>query len=223
VQLQVGLTLNGDPATNQMWNAMLTPTSNTTNFTPVQDNGGILDQLFPICLGSLDLRNDGLLGYFLIGQGGYTTFYTVHPSPEISASDTFIQPILNGTTFQGNLNVSVNTPVTVTLIIDPRGCAHAYSSILPVDSVQLDATLAQNFLRTLQVSFQTGPILADPGTLRTPQPAEKQGVWNWLQNINNTWEQDNIVNADDAARFPTQPPILREGWLQLSGLGTDNE
>lgn len=222
VQLQVGLTLNGDPTTNQMWNAMLTPTSNTNNFTPVQDTGGILDQLFPIRLGSLDLRNDGLLGYFLTGSGGYATFYTVHTSPEVSTSDTFIQPILNGTTFQGDLNVSANAPVTVTLILDPRGCAHAYSGILPVDSVQLDATLVQNFLRTLQVSFQTGPILADPGTLRTPQPAEKQGVWSWLQNINSTWEQDNIVNADDAARFPTQPPILREGWLQLSDLENDN-
>jgi hypothetical protein len=85
-----------------------------------------------------------------------------------------------------------------------------------VTSVALDAFYVQNFLKTLLVNFQTGPILADPGVLRTPEPLENQGSWSWLQQINAGWEQDTIVDVDDTARFPSGPPTLREGWLQLS-------
>ena len=218
VQLQLNLTLNGDPITNQMWNYMLTPDPSDTYYIPMHDSGGVLDLVFPVRLGSLDLRNDGLVGYFL---SDYTKFYAVHTEFELKPSDTFIQPILETSgispVYQGDVTVTPNSAsgVTLTLILDPQGSVHAYTGILPVNSVTVDANAVQDFLKSLLVNFQTGPILADPGTLRTPQPAVNQGTWSWLQADSDTWEQDGIVDADDAALFPTQAPSLREGWLQL--------
>ncbi len=218
VALQLNFTLNGDPLTNQQWNAMLDPTSTLDDYTLVQDSGGVLEASFPVRLGSLDLRDDGLVGYFL---PNYKTFYAIHTEFELNPSDTFIQPILETSgvspVYQGDVAVTPNsaTGVVLTLILDPQGSVHAYTGILPVNTVALDANTVADFLRNVSVNFQAGPILADADTLRTPQPASNQGTWNWLQAIGDTWEQDGIVDADDAARFPTQAPTLREGWLQL--------
>ncbi len=218
VSMQLNLTLNGDPITNQLWNSMLTQDSTVENPTIVQDSGGVLKMSFPVRLGSLDLRDDGLIGYFL---SDYAKFYAVHTEFKLNPADTFIQPILETSganpAYQGDVAVTPNAAsgVRLTLILDPQGCVHAYTGILPVNSVALDANTVQEFLKNLLVNFQTGPTLADPGTLRTPQPAGIQGVWSWTQAMGGTWEQDSIVDTDDTARFPTQAPSLREGWLQL--------
>ncbi|MBP7259716.1 MAG: hypothetical protein KBB37_00395 [Bacteroidia bacterium] len=225
VNMQVGLELNGEPATNQLFNEMLTPGSTASNFTPVQDTGDAETTSFPLTLGSLQLRNDGLMGYFFsAGSDAYNNFYSVHDAPTLSAGDTFVQPILNTQTgtYNGNLNVLADgSTVSVTLLMDPLGAVHGYSGILPVASAALPGYLVQDFLKNLLVNFETGPILADGGNLRTPEPATKQGTWNWLQNVKGTYIQNTIVNANDVARFPLQPPAIREGWLQLTNI--DNE
>lgn len=221
VQLELALTLNGPPVTNQLWNTMLTPDSTQDAYQVVADTGGVASVPFPVRLGSLDLRNDGLMGYFQTsGPSPYNTFYAVHPVPPVANGAPFVQPILpGGATFQGDLALRANGPAeVVTLLLDPRGVVHGYSGILPVQTVAVPGHLTEEFLRKLLVNFQTGPILADPGPIRTFQPAEKHGTWSWLQQVGQTWEQDAIVEATDEARFPTQPPLLREGWLQLSGL-----
>ena len=224
VQVEATLTLNGPAATNQFWRSMVTPDSTLEHYQPIHDTGGVEDVPFPVRLGSLDLRNDGLLGYFRTeGSGSYSTFYTVHPVPKVGNGANFIKPILRpvgpGPIFQGDVYLQPDGPGTIlTMLLDPRGVVHGYTGILPVQTVALPAHLVEEFLRTLLVTFQTGPILADPGPIRTPQPAEKQGTWSWLQHVGPTWEQTDIVDTTDAARFPPQPPTLREGWLQLSGL-----
>ena len=76
----------------------------------------------------------------------------------------------------------------------------------------------EDFIRGLKVTFRTGPVIADPGTLRLPQPAEEQGVWNFIQLVQSGWQVDPIVDADDRARLPDDQLQLREGWLELSEL-----
>jgi hypothetical protein len=50
-----------------------------------------------------------------------------------------------------------------------------------------------------------------------PQPAEDHGVWKLLQQTAPAiWEEDVIVDADDAAGLPVLQ--LREGWHELSDL-----
>jgi hypothetical protein len=225
VQVELQLGLRGEPIYNQMWDDMATADkSNQPNLTWTKKIGEVENVPFPVRLGSLELRNDGLIGYFL-PTGDYATFYSVHTSPEISKGDTYIKPIMNNSQYQGDITLQYQGPgVTATLLMDPRGCFHAYTAILPVKSVDLPANLIENFIRDMNVTFQTGPIIADPGTLRIPRPAEQHGVWNWIQAVPSpqNWEEDTIVNADDKARMPDAQLQLREGWLHLSGLkGSD--
>lgn len=230
--MDISLELNGNTLTNQLWDDMLTPGSTVNQFEAVHNTGAVENIPFPVRLGSLQLRNDGLMGYFLNSTAEnyiFPNFYCVHDQPGFSESDTFIKPAVittgNNKTYQGNLYVSVNayekaaSTVRVTLIIDPLGVVHGYTGLLPVQSAALPTYEVQQFLKKIQVNFQTGPILADSGTMRTPKPAEKQGTWNWLQQVRTQWMQSPIVDADDAARFPLEPPVICEGWLQLKGVG----
>jgi hypothetical protein len=221
------LDLLGDPIYNQLWNNMATSDqSNPPNLTWTKQIGEVENISFPVRLGSLDLRNDGLLGYFLMkGTNSYSTFYTVHTSPEVPGSDTYIKPIVNNGKYQGDITLqNQGESITVAMVMDPRGVLHAYTGILPVTRAELPAHLIESFIRTMKVTFQTGPIIADPGTLRTPKPAEQHGVWYWIQAVPSptNWEQDTIVDADDNARMPDAQLVLREGWLQLSDVKNAN-
>jgi len=128
--------------------------------------------------------------------------------------------------YNGNVSIKPNgDAATVTMLLDPRGVVHAYTGVLPVVSAALPGQLIEEFIRGLQVTFRTGPVVADPSTMRIPQPAEDHGVWSWVQAIAPPsegqaakWIEETIVSADDQARIADVQLQLREGWLKLSGL-----
>jgi hypothetical protein len=214
VQASVRLSLLGDAAHSQLWNDMATPTK---PYSWRRDPGAIANVAFPVRLGSLDLRGDGLIGYLL---DDYAKLYTVHRPDEITAGDRYIRQIVRPDgDYQGDIFLKAQgDSIHLTMIVDPRGSVHAYTGILPVLEAALPAHLVEAFMRQLQVTFQTGPIVADPGTLRIPRPAEQQGNWRWVQRAPAAvgWQEGPIVDGTDRARFPSAPPELREGWLQLS-------
>jgi len=219
VAAQLALRADGNPATDRTWDKMVAPPYNPP-LKPFHDTGVLTKVPFPVRLGSLQLRDDGLIGYYL-PQKNYQTLYTVHYPEEISTGDIYLRQIVKDKVFQGDiyLKPQVDT-ITVAMIIDPRGSVHAYTGILPVTATALPGGLVEDFIQNLRITFRTGPIIADPGTLRLPQPADDQGVWNFLQRVAPPvdWEVDPIVDADDRARLPTDQLQLREGWLELSGL-----
>jgi hypothetical protein len=220
VQAGLQLSLLGDPLASRLWNDMVTP---TPPYTEVKNIGDVETVAFPVRLGSLELRDDGLIGYFLPSDD-YSKFYSVH-IPEEFTSDSYVQQIVaqsdgGPSQYQGDINLDCQGgSMTITMLLDPRGKVHAYSGILPVMSSALPAHLVEDFIKQLKVTFRAGPIIADPGALRVPQPAEDHGVWKWLQRSAPTsWEEDLILDADDSARLPDAQLQLREGWLQLSDL-----
>jgi hypothetical protein len=244
-QAQLQLDWYGNPTFNQLWQKMLKPKNYVKgqNARPpwqrVKDIGGISDVSFPVRLGNLQLLNDGLLGYYLPAPRSgppYGVFYSVHKSAEIKTGETYIKQIRKPDpqaptcwTYQGDLTLKFpqpqaddpvtyrSDPVTVTMLVDPRGVVHATTGILPTISIALPPHRIEDFLKKLAVTFRTGPIIADPGPLRTPQPAESHGSWTWIQRSSPTaWEEDTIVNADDRARLPDEQLQLREGWLKFT-------
>jgi hypothetical protein len=233
VQLKLKLSLLGDPVFNQFWNKTSTPQTATdaSQCSQLKDTGGVLDLSFPVRLGSLELRDDGLIGYYL-STDNYANFYAVHYPDDVVPGDKYLRrivdpaPATDRQPYQGNVFLKCNgDAVTVTMLIDPRGRVHAYTGILPVVSTALPGQLIEEFIRGLQVTFRTGPVVADPSTLRIPQPAEDHGIWSWVQATapptggqGTTWTEEVIVNADDQARIPDAQLQLREGWLKLSGL-----
>lgn len=228
VQAELQLNLYGNPIFDQTWEKMAPP---QPPYQWLKEIGDVKDVAFPVRLGSLDLRDDGLIGYFLPDEdNNCPTFYAVHTPENLKTGAHYIRPIMGrlaggGRQYQGDINLGCQgDSAKVTMIVDPRGAVHAYTGILPVTRAALPAHIVEDFLSQLKVTFQTGPIIADPGALRLPKPAEDHGVWTWMQRIApdgvpNNWETDQIIDADDRARLPDQQLVLREGWLQLS----DNE
>lgn len=232
VQARLKLSLHGDPVFNQYWNKTCTnpDAQEESQCEQLKDIGGVLDLNFPVRLGSLELRDDGLIGYYLPAGDNYATLYTVHYPEKIAEGDRYLRRIIDpapptgGRPYQGDILLRCNgEAVTVTMLIDPRGSVHAYTGVLPVVSAALPGQLIEEFIRELQVTFRTGPVVADPGTMRIPQPAEQHGVWSWVQAVTSSdgkpaWSEVTIVDADDQARMPDAQLQLREGWLRLSGL-----
>jgi hypothetical protein len=232
VQARLELSLNGLASVNQLWNSTVTPQTAgpPSSYQWANDDGGLETLKFPVRLGSLDLRDDGLIGYYLPdAEQPCGTLYAVHVPGDLSAGDAYIKPILNQSgsvpAYQGDIQLTPQPDsasgggrsVLVTLLLDPRGTVHAYTGILPTATGALPASAVEDFVRDLKVTFRAGPILAAPGTLRTPKPAEAHGVWQWIQrSAPGTWESDQIVDATDQALLPEGSLTIRDGWLQLS-------
>jgi len=188
---------------------------------------------YPLQLGNLTLRQDGVIGYFT--DMNYQQFYSVCPS----SLSSYILPI------GANLLTLplAPLPIFMTLLLNPRQPLHAYTDILPVFKTTLPAQFTQALSKPLTITFELGPLLSSP-TLEAPiEPATPTntslvplllpsvtlskpllgGTWSWLQRVDfnvpplsSDWQFYAIQNSDTAARFATTPPELNEGWLNLT-------
>jgi len=187
---------------------------------------------FPVRLGDLGYRQDGLIGYFL--NGDYHNFNAMH-LPEPGPKD----PPLSGYLIQikpGNyINLGFRakgpgTPATLLMIMDPRAGVHAQCGLLPVKEVTLVPDWVDSALAKVAVTFRTGPVLVGTRqilptgqanhitTLLLTSPAEQHGTWSWLESDGQGhWPETALTPVDSTANFPATPPTLREGLLKLTG------
>jgi hypothetical protein len=64
-------------------------------------------------------------------------------------------------------------PQKLTMLIDPRGVAHATSGILPTKAIGISPDLYDKALWTIQITFRSGPILTGlGGRVNLPLPSE---------------------------------------------------
>jgi hypothetical protein len=189
---------------------------------------------FPVRLGDVASRSDGLLGYFL--EGDYTRFNAVHVassgSPGLPPSG-YLVPIGPGNWI--NLSFATIGPGparALTVVMDPRAAVHAQCGILPAKDVSLLTDWVDGALAAMKATFRTGPLLAElrqivtqghaapTESLLTPIPAEREGAWQWRQRgIDGPWLSLAIAPVDGSAVFPESPPILRDGVLELKLVG----
>jgi hypothetical protein len=215
LRAQLQFELDGQPVYNQSWPDTL-----------LQQTAAVETIQFPVRLGSLQLYDDGLMGYFL--GDNYTSFNSVHqPQGYQPASGSYLQPIgFNGNYIKLPFNYPSYATQYITMLLDPRGDAHAFTGILPVKIVSLPAAYFEDALKTMAVTFRTGPVITDAQTIRIPYPTEKKGTWSWIQRNSPAdpqhwtdpagWDVLNIVKANQSARLPDTPPRLVEGWLKLT-------
>jgi hypothetical protein len=224
VQATVGLARFGEPAFNQLWDYMAEPSpSPPPAYRWRRETGTIGDLAFPVRLGELELREDGLLGYWL-PAGGYTRFYAPHLPGRATAGDGYIQPIVVPTSdgsvaYRGGIELRCDGDnITTTLLVDPRGAVHAYTGILPVASAALPPDLVDDLIKRLVVTFSTGPMITEPGAMRIPLPARRQAAWQWIQAVPGGWAEEPLLDADSIARLSGAHTELREGWLGFTGV-----
>jgi hypothetical protein len=190
---QLLLELAGPPATSQAWLD-----------TGKDLDGGISQAAFPVQLGSGDLDDDGLVGWFADADPAHLS------SP--------YGPSASGYVTTKPAMISVGQPVPVTVLLHPQGTVHAFTGLLPPVSASLPAQLQLAPIRATEVTFRAGPLLTPATVVEVALPAFSGGEWAWLQYAG---------PADPAlprpprpvgtiARLADAPPVLRDGWLRLT-------
>jgi hypothetical protein len=228
VRANLQLELCGKPFFNQAW----VETMKGETHRLKENHGGLLDLDFPVRLGSPDLRNDGLIGYF---QGtDYNLFHTVH-SPtsltahklryinQIGAGDNYIKLKFRATT---SAPFNPDGSVYLSLLIDPRGVIHANSGLLPTKIVELPARYFIKALEKMAITFRAGPLLLEPDRARLPLATDLYGDWTWIEakgTKKGEWDIAPIMKTDTKAHFSTSPLNLVEGWLKFSSHRIDKK
>lgn len=187
---------------------------------------------FPVRLGDIGDRQDGLIGYF--AQGQYASFNSVHV-PQTGqgqpAASGFVKAIGPGNYLDLGFAAAGQGPAApLVLLMDPRAGVHAQCGLLPVKQVSLLPQWVDGAMARIAVTFRTGPALAwqqaviPPGQdaavpgLRWPSPAERHGTWSWVERtVQNGWTEMPLAPVDALAAFPDVAPTLRDGLLKLTG------
>ncbi len=214
VRMQLSFELYGRPAYNQSWRDTfdLASLGDPTSIEIGRQEAGFTSLPFQIQLGSAELLQDSVIGYFT--GDIYNAFNAVHASAPASA---YIQPIGGSNVISLPCSYPDYATQYITLLIDPLGTIHAKTGALPVAETSLPSQFYANALSTMAVSFRIGPILTDPSSIRVPLPAEQHGDWSWVnQTSPGNYESENIVAANANARLSSTQPHLKEGWLMLT-------
>jgi hypothetical protein len=196
--------LAGPPATDQSWQQ--------TNHNESRE---FCRTRFPINLGNFQLRDDGLLGYFV--QGDFTQFRTVYMPPALKAlHPAYLVQKDIWLPFNYPNQVEPDALAIVFLLLDPRGGIHAQTGLFPNKKIVLPAMYVDEPIQNISVTFRTGPLLTAADTIRMPIPAEIDGTWSWIEHSGIDILERKIQKADDLARLANVPAGIREGWLKLS-------
>jgi hypothetical protein len=220
VRAAVGLELMGEPLKDPSW---------PFTFAPVK--APFAGYSFDVELGDVESRRDGLMGYFT--GDDYSRFNATHPLPGAAAGG-YLAPIGEGNRLSVPLNTAPGAaPVGVTLVLDPRGTVSARCGILPQREIGLPARYVEGPMAAMQATFRTGPLLAVlhplpgapvaegtdpdrvPRPLPYPLPAERNGVWEWVELLGSGPLIRPLAAAGDRAELSELPASLREGHLRF--------
>ena len=162
------------------------------------------DVMVPVRLGAHERANDGLVAYWRETPKGLSAEALWPQSDELA-------PVLVAPS-------SHQTPVTLTMLVDPLAEVHATSGVLPPKSITIPASLYAAELKRLEISFRSlGPILTRIGRLDLPLPAEPGYAWSWIERDDCGWSvvAGDIGASQDDGAF-SGPIVAREGWMRLT-------
>jgi hypothetical protein len=185
---------------------------------------------FPVRLGDLGYRRDGLLGYY--PQGAYDSFNCVHV-PDRATDDPplsgYLRPIGPDNYVMTGFGQTSQGVKALTLIMDPRASVHARCGLVPAVDVALPPQWVDGALANMAITMRSGPVLAretavtparpgDPDRLVTlPALPAKPGALAWLERDGDGWSEKALAAADGTAALSPVPLSLLEGLLRLIG------
>ncbi len=186
-----------------------------------------INYTFPVKLGELKFRNDGLIGYFT--GSNYNEFNCVHLPTD--GTVTPVSPPYNVQIKEGNfidLTFEDSSEIYLTMLIDPRASVHATTAILPSKIVELPAKFIEPALKSMEINFNVGPILAgkisqidkqqdsETSYVLIPKPSEKNGTWSWIELNNSNWVNYSIQSPSTKANFSNLKPVIKSGNIKFT-------
>lgn len=189
--------LQGEPAASELWPD-----------TGEHVTGGFEHVRLPVMLGSTELLDDGVVGYYI--NDDYQEIQSVYV-PEQPASAGYVgqrrpDPALGDS--HGAL---------LTMVVTPHGTIHAVTGLLPVLELTVPASLTTPALRRMSVTLRIGPVVGDGAGTVLPLPAAADSAWSWLQytDVVQPAGEYPVEAADATAHLADAAPVVREGWLKL--------
>ena len=108
-------------------------------------------------------------------------------------------------------------PQKLTMLVDPRGVVHATCGILPTKAIGIPADHYDKALRSLQITFRSGPILTGSGEkVNLPLPAEPGYTWSWVEKNQSAWTENSSIGPARLEATFSEAQAIREGWLKLT-------
>jgi len=193
VRASLDLELQGKPAIHQGWEAFRHDLSrinrDTNDFDHVR---------FPIRIGEYRQFNDGLAGYWKEEGEKYegNSFYAPqtdlisHLNIKTHADDpmTFFQTVRS-------------EPQILSMLIDPRGAAHATSGVAPSKAISIPPDQYAAALRAIEITFLSAPILTAAGKINLALPEESGFKWSWLETENGSWLEVSSIGTVSKKTF----------------------
>lgn len=214
VRATLGAELQGPGAIHHGWGALRQDMQSRG-----RENNAFTSVRFPVRLGESGQLNDGLVGYWIEGAGEDDVFHA--PQETLPASDH----IRSGADPELLIPLSFDAePVTVSMLVDPRGSVHATTGALPTKQISLPPDQYASALREIAVTFLAAPVLAQADALALPLSSEPGYAWSWVQRAAGAWSETPSTDIRPVNTQATFAPgqSLQEGWMKLSPASIDN-
>ena len=191
---------------------------------------------WPIRVGDLRLRNDGVVGVFRCSSSGKPEgpFYPTWGGDEVKQRKegkwAEVEQRKNSKWercgfhqwedkfgIQDDFQMDCEAPFRVMMLMDPQARAHAAIGALPRVHLALPEVISSGAKRIRDVFFQTAPVLGESDTPHMPRPSDDYGEWSWAWRPDvTTWKEDPaLIEATDRGGFSGTWPAIAEGWLKL--------
>ncbi|MBB4821051.1 hypothetical protein HNP29_004451 [Pseudomonas alcaligenes] len=202
LRLKLALQLAGERYTNQSWADTFTGNDN-----------GVGQTAFALRLGSLAVREDGLIGYY--ADPAFQTFNAVHYPAGLDTGSRYVQAI--GGKAGNYLSLTADgTPAFITLLMDPRGTLHGSTGILPVKNIALPNRFFENTLSNMEITFSVGSLLTSAASIQIPRLAEQNGEWSWISHTSPTQFTASAVDFSSPNAQLSAPSMqVQDGWLKF--------
>lgn len=179
------------------------------------DTGGFTKVKFPVCLGDAANDRDGLIGFFIHDSKSDVSapFYAAAGAKGLPALG--VPGVIEYKDSHAFLDCE--TPVALTLLMDPRAMVHVTTGVLPKRSVELPSQVSSATKSAKEAFFQVAPLISPGGDVSLPKPSDDFGKWSWAYRPRVTmWkEADTLTATSDRAGFHPRPQQISEGWLKL--------
>lgn len=206
VRAALDLQLRGTPAVNQGWASFQQDLTRNN-----RDHDNFPRVRFPVYLGDVGQLNDGLVGYWVEDQrGDYADGLFYAPQSYQGGSAQIV--VANDPRARLLCGVE-DPPVTLCMLLDPRGVVHARSGIQPVKAIGLPPEQYVDALRAIEVTFLAAPILTGTRTIDLPLPSELGYAWSWLEHDGEQWTE--LFSAPTLARDDFRQALAGRLWDAL--------
>ena len=175
---------------------------------------------WPLRLGDIAGRSDGLVGVFLCAPEESDSTVRTSGAFYPAWGELKHDVVRNAVKVFGvqDFNVDCVKPLHVTMLMDPQARVHAATGALPRAYIELPSEGVSGARRAREVFFQTAPVLGLSPMPEMPRPSDDYGEWSWAYRPDvSGWKLDPaIVEATDRGAFSATWPAIAEGWLKLA-------